>query len=60
MAPGRLATRACDSSREQSWFVRKSGDQVAFRSQATGECLDDSHYGLRTVPCSYNRNQNWR
>ncbi|MFF4873707.1 RICIN domain-containing protein [Streptomyces sp. SID5770] len=55
-----LATRACDSSREQSWFVRKTGDQVAFRSQATGECLDDSHYGLRTVPCSYNRHQSWR
>ncbi|MFD9246508.1 RICIN domain-containing protein [Streptomyces sp. NPDC059556] len=55
-----LATHACNSTREQSWFAHKSGDRVTFQSQATGECLDDSQYGLRTIPCSYNRNQTWR
>ncbi|MFC8172130.1 RICIN domain-containing protein [Streptomyces sp. NPDC057325] len=55
-----LATRACDSSREQSWFAHKSGDRVSFRSQATGECLDDSEYGLRTITCYWNRYQTWR
>ncbi|MFJ8295066.1 RICIN domain-containing protein [Streptomyces sp. NPDC094447] len=55
-----LDTRACNSSREQSWFAHKSGDRVTFESQATGECLDDSQFGLRTIPCSYNRNQTWR
>ncbi|KQX46290.1 MULTISPECIES: RICIN domain-containing protein [unclassified Streptomyces] len=55
-----LATRACNSSREQSWFAHKNGDRVTFESQATGECLDDSEYGLRTIQCYYNRNQTWR
>ncbi|WP_055603968.1 RICIN domain-containing protein [Streptomyces aureus] len=55
-----LDTRACNSSREQSWFAHKSGDRVTFQSQATGECLDDSQYGLRTIPCYYNRHQTWR
>ncbi|WP_329274544.1 RICIN domain-containing protein [Streptomyces sp. NBC_00691] len=55
-----LDTRACNSSREQSWFAHKSGDRVTFQSQATSECLDDSQYGLRTIQCSYNRNQTWR
>ncbi|MEV7675282.1 RICIN domain-containing protein [Streptomyces sp. NPDC088752] len=55
-----LDTRACNSSREQSWFVYKSGDRVTFQSQATGECLDDSRYGLRTIGCNGGRNQTWR
>ncbi|MFE6710790.1 RICIN domain-containing protein [Streptomyces sp. NPDC057695] len=55
-----LDTRACNSSREQSWFAHKRGDRVTFESQATGECLDDSHFGLRTIPCSFNLNQTWR
>ncbi|WP_435195179.1 RICIN domain-containing protein [Streptomyces sp. NRRL F-5630] len=53
-------TRACDSSKQQSWWVHARGDQVSFENQATGLCLDDSEYGLRMMACTYNRNQTWR
>ncbi|MFD5465119.1 RICIN domain-containing protein [Kitasatospora sp. NPDC127059] len=53
-------TRACDSSKEQSWWVHARGDQVSFENQANGLCLDDSEYGLRMMPCTYNRYQTWR
>ncbi|MFE9413276.1 ricin-type beta-trefoil lectin domain protein [Streptomyces sp. NPDC006704] len=53
-------TTACDSSKQQSWWVYARGDQVSFENQATGLCLDDSEYGLRMMACTHNRNQTWR
>ncbi|MFC4326433.1 RICIN domain-containing protein [Streptomyces andamanensis] len=59
-AGARPETRACDSSKQQSWWVYARGDQVSFENQATGLCLDDSEYGLRMMVCTHNRYQTWR
>lgn len=44
---------SCNSSTDQSWFVRSFSNGIELRNQRNGKCLDDSaQHGLRTYPCS--------
>ncbi|MFJ4869744.1 hypothetical protein [Streptomyces sp. NPDC088757] len=51
----------CNGGVHQQWNVHGWNDGTRrFRSMATGECPDDSRYGLRTVRCDGSRNRTWR
>ncbi len=49
----------CNSSQIERWYVRSASAGIAFQNQSTGKCLDDSEFGLRLLPCTYNTYQSW-
>jgi hypothetical protein len=58
---GGFRTFGCDSSRVQSWFIKRYGDGIHFQNQNTGRCIDDTDEGgFRTFECNETTAQRWK
>lgn len=45
-------TAGCGPGTNTQWYLRQWADDTwQIRNRASGMCLDDSNYGLRTFPC---------